>query len=145
MPHITLIYPFRPVTEFDKLGEQFESICEDFEPFELELANFNLFQHSHQNCTVWLATEPDEQVIKLQTLLWEVVPDCNEVRKFTKGFTPHLSVGQARGRDIAKRFISDFQAGWASVKFTVSDICLIWRNDPPDDAFRVDRNIQLGK
>ena len=31
------------------------------------------------------------------------------------------------------------------LKFTVSDICLIWRNDPPDDVFRIGRRIQLGK
>jgi hypothetical protein len=31
-------------------------------------------------------------------MLQKVVPDCDDVEKFKDGFTPHLSVGQVRGR-----------------------------------------------
>lgn len=144
MPHITLIYPFRPVFQFDPLTERFAGVCSDLRPFQLELQSFNLFRHSNKTCTIWLAPEPEGQLVELQTRLWEVVPDCDEVSKHPNGFTPHLSMGQARGRDIAIRLINDWQSKWRRIRFTVSEIFLIWRNDPPDDVFRIGKSIQLG-
>ncbi len=145
MPHITLIYPFRPVNEFDALSEQFARMFVDLQPFDLELTTFNLFQHPHRGCTIWLAPEPEDFVIDLQTRLWQVVPDCDEVRRHPNGFTPHLSIAQARRKNIATSLITEWRDTWTTLKFRVSQIHLIWRNDPPDDVFRVGRSVQLGK
>ena len=145
MPHITLIYPFRPANEFDALSEQFARILADLQPFDLELTTFNLFQHPRRGCTIWLAPEPEDSVIKLQTRLWQVVPDCDEVRRHPNGFTPHLSIAQARRKNIAADLITEWRNTWTTLKFRVSQIHLIWRNDPPDDVFRVGRSVQLGK
>lgn len=37
MPHITLLYPFRPREEFAMLAEQFSLHCEQIEPFSIQL------------------------------------------------------------------------------------------------------------
>jgi 2'-5' RNA ligase len=105
---------------------------------------FRFFHHGHQRYTLWLAPEPTEPVIALQTALWQVVPDCDETRKHKHGFTPHLSVGQVRGKAQMEQLCKKLQSQWQPLTFTVKKISLIWRNQPPDDVFRVGRNVQLG-
>jgi hypothetical protein len=36
------------------------------------------------------------------------------------------------------------QATWQPLAFTLSHVCLIWRNDPPDDVFRIGPVLSLG-
>jgi 2'-5' RNA ligase len=144
MPHITLISPFRPVAEFDSLSRSFSRVCEGLEAFDLSLGTFHLFKHAGTNCTIWLAPEPRESVVRLQEALWQQVRDCDEVRNFPQGFVPHLSVGQTRGGHRATRLIADLQRGWTPLRLKVSQVSLIWRNDPPDDVFRIGSRVRLG-
>ncbi|MEW6735622.1 MAG: 2'-5' RNA ligase family protein [Acidobacteriota bacterium] len=143
MPHITLIYPFRHRNEFGMLAGRLSQACAAIAPFELTLANFKFFHHRKQNYTIWLAPEPADALIGLQTALWQVVPDCDEVRRNEEGFTPHLSVGQVEGRESQTKLIKELQNSWQAVKFPVVEVSLIWRNDPPDDIFCIDRTIKL--
>ncbi len=143
MPHITMIYPFRPQKEFDTLAEQFLEVCKRIEPFEIKLAEIRSFHHGRENHTLWLAPEPEKNLVELQTKLWEVVPDCDDVRKYKSGFTPHLSVGQVCGRTNMLRLQGTLQATWQPLTFVVQEVSLIWRGEPPDDIFRVGRRIRL--
>jgi len=145
MPHITLLYPFRPRRAFDKVAERFSSACEAIQPFALRLAKLHTFQHGKQNFTIWLAPEDRGMIAGLQTTLWQEVPECDDVRRFENGFTPHLSVGQSRGREPTEKLVAELQGRWIPLQFQVAEICLIWRGDPPDDVFRIDRRISLGK
>jgi 2'-5' RNA ligase len=143
MPHVTLIYPFRPREAFAELAGPLAQACRDIVPFEIELAEFKFFRH-RSSYTLWLAPEPRAALDALQAALWHVVPDCDETRQHGAGFTPHLSVGQVQGRDALQALLSDLQDAWTRVQFQVSEASLIWRNDPPDDVFRVGRTIPLG-
>lgn len=143
MPHITLVYPFRPRCEFDALAERFAQHCSLVSAFEVALATLRWFRH-RSSCTIWLAPEPKETLVRLQTTLGLVVPGCDEVRRHTGGFTPHLSVGQVRGQGALGELLADLQAGWTPIRFQASEISLIWRNDPPDDVFRVGQSVKLG-
>lgn len=143
MPHITLIYPFRPRDEFDQVAEQFSPVSEKLKPFEVDLAEFHYFQHSQNNYTLWLSPEPKDMLVQLEIALWRMVPDCDEVRRFANGFTPHLSVGQALGKANMIRLRTALQDTWTPLKFKVSEVCLIWRNEPPQDVFRVGQKIFL--
>ncbi len=143
MPHITMIYPFRPIDEFEAIYERFVEICRDFEPFYIALSKFNYFHHGGESYTVWLEPEPAEKIIKLQDRLQEVVPDCDDVRKFKGGFTPHLSVGQVKGRVELERLLIKLEQEWAPFRFEVKSVFMIWRNDPPDDIFRVWREVKF--
>jgi 2'-5' RNA ligase len=144
MPHITLIYPFRPRCAFEPLAEQFARPCSRIPPFEVELATWRWFRHG-SSYTVWLSPEPHETVVRLHEAIWQVVPDCDEVRRHASGFTPHLSLGQAHGKRALGELLAELESSWRPVRFRASEISLIWRNDPPDDVFRVGQSVQLGE
>jgi 2'-5' RNA ligase len=143
MPHITLVYPFRPQHEFGALAERFVHACAQIPPFQVEMATVGWFQH-RSSYTLWLAPEPKETLVRLQTALWRVVPDCEDTRRHEGGFTPHLSLGQVRGREALSELLAEVQRAWSPIHFLASEISLIWRNDSPDDAFRVGQAVRLG-
>jgi 2'-5' RNA ligase len=144
MPHITLLYPFRSHDEFDCIVEQFSAICEGIERFRLALTELRYFRHRRDRYTLWLAPEPKEALVHLQTLIEKVVPDCNDVSRQRGGFTPHLSVGQVRGEREMIELKEALQGSWEPLAFTACEISLIWRGEPPDDVFRVGRTVGLG-
>ena len=143
MPHITMVYPFRPKEEFHVLAPDLSSLCQEIEPFEIELAQFRFFGHSKKRFTLWLAPEPDSQLVDLQSAFLKIVPDCNEVNLFPGGFTPHLSVGQVRGRSKMDKLLRELQQNWKPLPFVVQEISLIWRDEPPDDVFRLAQTVRL--
>jgi 2'-5' RNA ligase len=144
MPHVTLVYPFRPKDQFDDLAEAFAEACRTIEPFDVTLNAFQFFQHGRRGFTMWLGPEPKDAVGVLQEALWKVVPDCDEVGRHRDGFTPHLSVGQLRRRDELDAVLQDLQADWTPLTFRADRVDLIWRLDPPDDVFSVGYSIGLG-
>ncbi len=111
MPHVTLVYPFRPKEAFETVVGPLSEACEGVAPFEVALGAFQFFQHRRDRFTFWLAPEPKEALVRLQTALWQAVPDCDEVRKHRGGFTPHLSVGQAREQEAMVRLKEELQKG----------------------------------
>ena len=144
MPHVTMIYPFRPREQFDEIAKQLSERCRSIEPFELQFTQIRDFHHGRQQYTLWLAPEPAEKVVQLQTQLQELVPDCADVRRFKSGFTPHLSVGQVRRKANMTHLRETLQAEWQPLSFVLREVCLIWRVQAPDDIFRVGRKVYLG-
>lgn len=144
MPHVTLLYPFRPRSEFDVVANQMRQACALIQPFEVRLTEFREFRHGRDSHTLWLAPEPPEELVRLQAALQSVVQDCDDTTRYAAGFTPHLSVGQVRGRAALARLKNELQDRWAPLWFTLREVSLIWRNPPPDDVFRVDRTFPLG-
>ncbi len=143
IPHITMIYPFRPREQFDNFAEQFQTVCKNIQSFQIQFASFNYFHHRKENYTLWLKPEPKEPIVELQKSLLNLVPDCDDVSRFKKGFTPHLSVGHRKGKSATLELMNKFQARWNPVNFDVIEVCFIWRNDPPDDVFRVSHRIKF--
>lgn len=143
MPHVTMIYPFRPRERFDAVTGVLQTHCNAIPPFQIQFAEFRHFQHGKQSFTLWLAPDPADPVVELQAALLRAVPDCDETSRHAQGFTPHLSVGQVRGYERMVRLKEELQAGWQSLSFEVSEAHLIWRGVPPDDVFRVDRTLSL--
>lgn len=144
MPHITLLYPFRPHHEFDWLAGRFSVACAAIERFHLALTEVCYFRHRHDSYTLWLAPEPKEALVHLQALMEQAVPDCYDVSRRRGGFTPHLSVGQVRGERNMTELKEALQASWQPLAFTASEISLIWRGEPPDDVFRIGETVRLG-
>jgi 2'-5' RNA ligase len=68
MPHITLVYPFRPRHEFSALAERLAHACAQTPPFEVEMTTLGWFQH-RSSYTLWLAPEPKETLVRLQTVM----------------------------------------------------------------------------
>lgn len=143
MPHITLLYPFRPRDAFAGLAERFAEVCADVEPFCVELGEIRYFRHRGESFTLWLAPEPRETLVRLQAILASVVPDCDDVTRDRHGFTPHLSLAQARGTRQMLTLKETLQAAWQPITFTAQAISLIWRREPPDDVFRVGQMVKF--
>jgi 2'-5' RNA ligase len=143
MPHVTLLYPFRPREQFDDVAGALAQACRPLEPFQVELAEIRCFKR-RRDCVLWLAPEPAEALRRLQEAVWRAAPDCDEVRAFENGFTPHLSIGQA-GRDQVGELMAGLQRDWRPLRFRAAEVSLIYRGQPPDDVFRVDRPIPLGR
>ena len=151
MPHITLMYPFRPRAEFDLVVDRLSHTCQGRPPFWICLELFRFFQHRSRH-TIWLDPQSPSSKLEtglcrrnpikdLQQSLWEILPDCDDTRRFKNGFTPHLSVGQVTSKHSLDNFLCQFQQKWQPLTFYVSEVHLIWRNDPPNDVFEVDRTI----
>jgi 2'-5' RNA ligase len=144
MPHITLIYPFRPRAEFEAIAHRFAVVCREITPFHLELGEVRCFRHRGENFTLWLAPEPKPTLVHLQAALGRLVPDCDEVMQHRDGFTPHLSIGQARGEGERVALEQALRAIWRPQSFIAGEISLIWRGAPPEDVFRVGQTVRLG-
>ena len=144
MPHVTLLYPFRPREEFQEAEREFQAALRGVAPFELSLARFHWFSHGGSSYTLWLATEPTPPLLNLHRVLLEAAPECDDTARHRQGFQPHLSVGQFRGpRETLGRLLESLQESWRPLRFTARHVSLIWRGMPPDDVFRVDREISL--
>ena len=145
MPHITLLYPFRPQADYETLGKDFTNVCNYIEPFEITLKEFHYFNHGRQKYTLWLRPEPVDPIKDLQAKILEIVPDCNDVNKYKKGFNPHLSVGQIKGKDNLIKIIKNLEDKWKKIKFNVIEIFFIAREESKTSQFEIKKRIQLKK
>ena len=143
MPHIMLLYPFRPEDQFNNLETKFSEVCSQINSFTITLSRFKYFEHRHKNFTLWLDPEPNRLIQKLQFELLKIVPDCNDVNKFKDGFHPHLSVGQIQGISKLKITLHDLQKSWKDITFNVNDIYFISRENEKKSRFEIVETIQL--
>lgn len=140
MPHITLLYPFRPFRPSGGIESDeglIEAACAKIAPFEVTLGGAAYFPESR---TVWIDPEPSEPILDLQSVLMASFPDCDDSARYARGFVPHLSVGQSR--DGALRAMVD--ADWRPITFTADRISYVCRKDLPDDPFKVGREFPFG-
>jgi len=143
MPHITLLYPFRPEVEYNALKGEFEKVCKNLKSFEVKLQNFKYFHHKKQQFTIWLEPKPKISVIQLQKVIQQIVPDCNNVSLHKEGFIPHLSLGQKTGKDLMLKTMQELQSQWKSFKFIVDKIHFISRENNINSKFVVKKSIRL--
>ena len=145
MPHVRLIYPFRPKAEFDQASRSLAAVCKRLRAFDLSLTAFDFLGHGKGYYTVGLKAEPEDPIYDLHDELRAVITDDEDFEASIERFWPHLSVGRVRGMANTVELKEQLQTMWTPVRFTVSKVDLIWRNNPPDDVFRVDRSLPLGR
>ena len=109
----------------------------------MRLKRIDFFPHHRPSATFYLVPEPAAAIKALHQALLDKVPDCSDVALLAGGFTPHLSLGQTRNRDI-RVFCRRWQATWRPLSFTLKQVHVIWRNDPPNDIFRIGPVLSLG-
>ena len=143
MPHVTLLYPFLLRAELEGARPAAERAVAALPPCEVTLARFDVFRHRGGTSTVWLAPEPREALAAVQAALAHAFPQCGAVSRFAGGFTPHLSVGQARGEDALRDFRRELE-GWTPLSFVARAATIIVREPPPRDVFRTFAEVALG-
>jgi len=123
MPHVTLLYPFRPCEEFEAAATALAGL--GVAPFEASLASVRFFRHTPTSHTIWIDPEPHDPWVRLQGAIMARFPDCDDVTRYESGFTPHLSVGQSHTGTLA----GELQSRWRAASWRVSEIALIARED----------------
>lgn len=141
MPHITLLYPFLPKPQFDDAEKRLRKALKTIKPFHVNLERFDCFHHGRGRYTIWLAPEPCASMIELQAALQQAIPECDNVSRYEKGFTPHLSVGQVNGKKRLEKTLGSLQEAWTPISFMTDLIHFIWRGARTGDRFVIDRNI----
>ncbi|HUT61685.1 MAG TPA: 2'-5' RNA ligase family protein [Phycisphaerae bacterium] len=144
MPHVTLLYPFRPADEFDAVAPALAEACRAVAAFEVELRELGHFAHHKHSFTFWLRPEPAEKLAALHAALLRALPDCDDTARHAGGFQPHLSLGQAHSRRGLRELLERLGAAFSPIRFAAERVFLIKREDPPDDVFAVDRAVSLG-
>lgn len=142
MPHLNLLYPFRPREAFDEAAGRIAEVLKGFPPFAVTLGRLLHFGHGGDRFTMWLEPDPAEPLVKIQSALQALFPDCTEVSNFEGGFVPHLSVGQARGARFLEGRMKEIRAFWTPLRFEVREVALIARTETT--RFEVDRTVPLG-
>lgn len=142
MPHVTLLYPFRPERLFAAAQPRLAAACARIAPFDVTLREPRCFAHRGERFTLWLAPEPADPWDRLQAALQAAFPDCDDVARFAAGFTPHLSVGRVRGRGALARVLDELRAGWRPLPFRLDAVSLIAR--PEDGPFAEVARFPLG-
>jgi RNA 2',3'-cyclic 3'-phosphodiesterase len=143
MPHVTLLYPFRPRALFDEAEPELRRACATIQPFRTTLSELRHFSHGRERFTLWLATEHAPSFTRLQAALQDKYPDCDDTSRHAAGFVPHLSVGQAVGRSQLRERLGELRTSWQPIAFDVEEIALISR-EGDEDPFAVDRTVALG-
>jgi 2'-5' RNA ligase len=141
MPHVNLLYPFRPQSEFAASAERLTDACVNIDPFTITLAGFRFFRHGSGRCTLWLAPEPAEELRRLQAALQAAFPDCDDLSNFPAGFAPHLSVGQFASAAECERTRQQLQASWATISFVLGEVAVLARSG--DAPFVIERRVPL--
>jgi 2'-5' RNA ligase len=143
MPHLTLLYPFRPENEYSLLEKSFSDECKSIGPFKIHLREFKYFNHGKQRYTLWLNPEPTGLITNLQSKIQRIVPDCNDVIKYKQGFRPHLSVGQIQGKNNLIEIMKNLQNEWKEIYFLVNEIFFISREKSETSKFKIKKRIKL--
>ncbi|HEU4323846.1 MAG TPA: 2'-5' RNA ligase family protein [Roseiflexaceae bacterium] len=143
MPHITLLYPFRPHDEFAALVPLLRAACALVGPLDLELTGADSFPQAGGRRVLWLAPEPAGAVQALHAALLAALPDCDATARHPGGFKPHLTFGQADSPDEGERILEELRRDWQPLRFRVSEVALIWRGESPGEPFRVGETVTL--
>jgi RNA 2',3'-cyclic 3'-phosphodiesterase len=141
MPHITLLYPFLPVDQFERALDALTEICRSFQPLNVRLTHIDRFLHGRGRTTFWAAPQPKQAIVDLQQALFEAIPECRDQNKRSSGFNPHLTVGRGKGK-TAQRTFDELTARWSEIAFEVDSIALIAREG--DGPFKIERILKFG-
>jgi poly(A) polymerase len=142
MPHLALIYPFRPREEFAEAEALVLQACAATAPFAITLARLGVFPYTDRSSTLWVAPDPPGPVSALQQALQRVFPDCDDVARHPDGFTPHLCLGQTFGPRQVDERLAELRAAWKPLSFQVRELSLLARTG--DTPFTVVRTVRLG-
>ncbi|KXK31904.1 MAG: hypothetical protein UZ01_00693 [Candidatus Brocadia sinica] len=120
-------------------------MCESIGTFKITLKEFFFFRHNRDCCTLWLAPEPKDALVRLQRILQGVVPDCDDAGKYEGGgyTSPERRPGSG-GEAAALKLLNLFQTSWKTMSFPLNEVSFIWSDNPPNDVFRVVCTVRLG-
>ena len=141
MPHINLVYPFAPETEFSTLKSRLDSVLNQRQALEIEFdqSSIQYFKQKGQECTFNLRPKRNKDVVELYEAIKNQLTDYI---KDTRSFEPHLTLGQATTSRISD-VLYEIKAKWKPIKFTIDRVCLISRQNDSNDLFSIKNQVLL--
>jgi len=142
MPHLALLYPFRPREEFPEAEALALQACATQSAFTVTLGDLRVFEGVGRTATLWAAPDPARPMLDLQAALQRAFPDCDDVARQPEGYTPHLCLGQAYDPRQLDERLGQIREVWRPLSFQVREISLLARSG--DSPFAVLRTVRLG-
>ncbi|CAF2141839.1 unnamed protein product [Rotaria magnacalcarata] len=141
MPHINLFFPFAPESEFNNIKIRLETILNARPSFEIEFDNKSIdyFKQKGNECTFHLRPKVNKHVIELQQIIENLLP--NNLRS-KRPFEAHLTLGQTTTSRISDIMV-EMKANWKPIKFTIDRVCMISRENDPNDLFSIKNQVLL--
>ncbi|WP_372367299.1 RNA 2',3'-cyclic phosphodiesterase [Candidatus Uabimicrobium sp. HlEnr_7] len=141
MPHITLFYPFVPREHFQDTKKDLQNVCQNIKPFKITLDAVGKFKQRKGNFILWVGCEEQQEIQNLYSSLSSALQNTMEIKK--RPFHPHLTIGRMRDAKVFDELKNNVQSTWQPVEWQVDNVSLIWRNNSPDDIFRIEHEIPL--
>ena len=140
-PHVTLIQPFLPYSDFKKASNLLTEKLSTFKSFSVEISTFEIFKNK-TNSTLYLnpITEPKDSYEYLFSIVKSVFGDC---LKENFNFSPHIGVGFFTDHKKAKDLQQKYQKEWKTIKFEVKEIYFM-THKTKDSPFEVRNVIPFG-
>ncbi len=85
---------------------------------------------------MFLVPEPEDEIVRLHSVLMQHLPDYNDTAQFAGGFHPHLSVGQFQHRSLRTEQ-QRLQTEWQPIQCEIATVSLIYRSPETNDRFVV--------
>jgi 2'-5' RNA ligase len=145
MPHMTLLFPLIDRRRITELRPRLTAAVAGLAPFRLELRRFAVFTHHARAATVYLVPEPQSAVQAVHRALAARLPEYDDSTRRVDGFTPHLTIGQARDAEHAAELTELLAADWQPISWRVDAVAVVWRNTPPDDVMRLGYTVPFGR
>jgi 2'-5' RNA ligase len=148
---MTLLFPFvdQPITP-QNLAPLSQTLSK-LPSFDVTLSTIDYFVHSPQSCTIVLrpqSASSDVTLGDLQSACVTAFPLCTHQSSRAGGFTPHITLGQAKSRAQAESMVEQWRAKGLldpilGVTFQVSGVDWI-RRDGKDSDFYVVTTVNVG-
>ena len=102
--HVTLLF-LGEVDDRDLIGvcRGVQKVCTGIEPFSLTVAGAGCFGDARRPRTIWVGTgEGTAELVALHHALEEKMVETSRYRREARQFTPHITLGRAKGDDAAE-------------------------------------------
>ncbi|KXS11968.1 hypothetical protein M427DRAFT_137544 [Gonapodya prolifera JEL478] len=162
-PHVNILYPFVPRSEFASAATTARDALAQFQPFTVTLNTISSFQHA-RTATLFLDSAPSDlsstPLKQINSLLLPHFPHCSDLSSRSDfGFRPHLSLGQVtlpgtqrKARETVERAEEEFSQLWesghakGSLEWLVDRVYLIARHESDKAVpFEIVEEILLGR
>jgi 2'-5' RNA ligase len=124
-PHITLLYPFKPLDEIDEgVLDDLHHCFTRFAPISFSLSSIRRFPAE----VLYLAPEPDEPFRQLTSAIWDRYPQTPPYGGTWSDIVPHLSVAWLADKQQLDAIASEFVAASREklpIRATASEVALM--------------------
>jgi len=117
-PHITIIYPFIPITVWDSSRRLISDATQEIHPFVIKLRELGTFVHDES--VLWLKPEDGKNLTRIRTKMQNLFPKYIPLASFP--YVPHLTIGFFDSVEKLLQARATVQKQLKPTKFTVDMI-----------------------